>query len=57
MNQMKRAIAAERMLDNLHLYFEELLRTQEHPLIGKDEITTILLLTELPEPEEANDGT
>lgn len=31
-------------------------RVQEHPLLGKDEITTILLLTNLPEAE-GHDGT
>lgn len=56
MTEAKREIAAAQILDNLHLYFEELLRTQEHPLLGKDEITTVLLLTNLPEAED-HDGT
>ena len=56
-NQMKRAIAAERLLDNLHLYLNEMLQTQDHPLIGKDEIMAILMLTALQKSEEASDGT
>lgn len=52
------AIAAQQMLKNLHLYLSELLRTQEHPLLGKDEITTILLLTDLPDEKgDHADGT
>lgn len=56
MDRQNRQIAAEQILDNLHFYLEELLRIQDHPLLGKDEITTILFLTNLPRVEE-DDGT
>lgn len=43
-----RAIAAEQILTNLNRWLKAFLQKQDPPLLGADELTMLVALTELP---------